>query len=90
MKQLDAVGGLVLAMARIVQKYRAGIGAPPAGVQENNMDRNGPTLGDLIHVFYEELVAEYKDEELASVIAAALVNEMILTGNRPDQEIAAA
>ena len=54
------------------------------------MDMNGPTLGDLIHVFYEELVAEYKDEELASVIAAALINEMILTGNHPDQEIAAA
>lgn len=54
------------------------------------MDHNGPTLGDLIHVFYEELVAEYKDEELASVIAAVLINEMILTGNHPDREIAAA
>ncbi len=54
------------------------------------MDRTGTTLGELIHVFYEELVAEYKDEELASVIAAALINEMILTGHQPDQEIAAA
>ncbi len=54
------------------------------------MNHNGPTLGDLIHVFYEELLAEYQDEELASVIAAALVNEMILNGNHPDQEIAAA
>jgi hypothetical protein len=54
------------------------------------MEITGITLGDLIHVYYEELVAEYQDEELASVIAATLINEMILTGNHPDQEIAAA
>ena len=54
------------------------------------MDGRGPTLGDLIEVFYEELVQEYNDEELASVIAAALVNEMILSGARPHAEIAQA
>jgi hypothetical protein len=62
----------------------------PWAERREKMDYNGPTLGDLIHVFYEELVAEYKDEELASVIAAVLINEMILTGNHPDREIAAA
>jgi hypothetical protein len=49
-----------------------------------------PTLGDLVAVFYEELIAEYQDEELASVIAATLVNEMIMSGARPEKEIAAA
>lgn len=48
------------------------------------------TLGDLIEVFYAELVTEYGDENLAEVVAATLVNEMILAGHHVDQEIAAA
>ena len=54
------------------------------------MDNPNPTLGELIAVFYEELVKEYGDEELASIIASTLVNEMILSGARPEREIAAA
>jgi len=48
------------------------------------------TLGDFIEVFYSELVKEYGDEDLAEVVAAAMINEMILAGLHVDQEIAAA
>ena len=48
------------------------------------------TLGDFIEAFYSELVKEYGDEDLAEVIAAAMINEMILAGLHVDQEIAAA
>jgi hypothetical protein len=48
------------------------------------------TLGDFIEAFYSELVIEYGDEDLAEVIAAAMINEMILAGLQVDQEIAAA
>ncbi|MEC8192945.1 MAG: hypothetical protein VX944_07080 [Myxococcota bacterium] len=48
------------------------------------------TLGDLIEAFYAELVSEYGDENLAEVVAATLVNEMILAGHHVDQDIAAA
>ncbi len=54
------------------------------------MNLDGPTLGDLISVLYEELVQEFGDPELAKVMAATMVNEMILSGNQPDQVIAAA
>ncbi len=35
------------------------------------------SLGDLISLFYEEYLALYGDEELASVAAAATVNELL-------------
>ncbi len=35
------------------------------------------TLGDLISLFYEEYLALYGDEELASVAAAATINELL-------------
>jgi len=54
------------------------------------MNANHTTLGDLIEVFYAELVKEYRDENLAEVVAATLVNEMILAGLHVDHEIAAA
>ncbi len=34
-------------------------------------------LGDLINLFYQEYMALYGDEELASVAAAATINEML-------------
>ena len=34
-------------------------------------------LGDLINLFYQEYLALYGDEELASVAAAATINEML-------------
>ena len=54
------------------------------------MERNEITLGDVIEAFYSELVQEYGDEDLAEVVAATLINEMILSGLRVDKEIAAA
>jgi hypothetical protein len=54
------------------------------------MRHHTTTLGDLIEAFYSELVKEYGDEDLAEVIAATLVNEMILSGLQVDEEIAAA
>lgn len=35
------------------------------------------TIGDLISVLYEEFLAVYGDEDLASVAAAATINDMI-------------
>jgi len=72
-------------LARIVHMFEHGMVE-----QEKPMDTSNPTLGELIAVFYDELVKEYGDEELASIIASTLVNEMILSGARPEREIAAA
>ena len=42
------------------------------------MNRNiKTTLGDLISVIYEEFLGLYKDEELASVATAAVINDML-------------
>ena len=35
------------------------------------------SLGDLISLFYEEFLALYGDEEIASVAAAATINELL-------------
>ncbi len=35
------------------------------------------SLGDLVALFYEEYLALYGDEELASVAAAATINELL-------------
>ena len=39
------------------------------------------TLGDLILAVYEEMLTIYGDEDIASVAAAAIINDMI---TRPD------
>lgn len=41
------------------------------------------SLGDLIHVLYEEYLALYGDEDLASVAAAATINDMIADAVAP-------
>ena len=61
-----------------------------ASPKENPMYQDGPTLGDLVSALYEELIEEFGDPELAKVMAATMVNEMILSGNQPDKVIAAA
>jgi hypothetical protein len=40
-------------------------------------EENPVNLGDLINLFYQEYMALYGDEELASVAAAATINEML-------------
>ena len=35
------------------------------------------SLGDLIALFYEEFLVFYRDEDLASVAAAASINELL-------------
>lgn len=47
------------------------------------------TLGELITVFYEEYLALYGDEDLASVAAAATINEMLIQGSEAVAEQAA-
>ena len=53
-------------------------------------------LGDLINLFYREFLAVYGDEELASVAAAATINELLAESsvansprNYPSEEVAA-
>ena len=43
-------------------------------------------LGDLINLFYQEYLALYGDEELASVAAAATINEMLSDTIETDSE----
>ena len=52
----------------------------------NQIDTN---LGELITVFYEEYLAMYGDEDLASVAAAATINELLLQGSEAVAEQAA-
>jgi hypothetical protein len=59
-------------------------------VEGENMTDVHTTLGDLITVLYDELLLDLGDSELAKVMAAAMVNEMILDGREPKREIAAA
>ena len=75
-------------MARNVQKMRAGTYS--IKLEREIMQKYSTTLGDVIEAFYSELVQEYGDEDLAEVVAATLINEMILAGLQVDQEIAAA
>ena len=44
---------------------------------EQNREETPVNLGDLINLFYQEYLALYGDEELASVAAAATINEML-------------
>ena len=44
---------------------------------EKNREETPVNLGDLINLFYQEYLALYGDEELASVAAAATINEML-------------
>lgn len=41
------------------------------------------TLGELISTLYEEFLAMYGDEELASVAAAAVINDLLADAGRP-------
>ena len=46
-------------------------------------------LGDLITNFYEEFLAMYGDEELASVATAAVINDLLGQAAASSQEAAA-
>lgn len=48
------------------------------------------TLGELISTIYEEFLAMYGDEELASVAAAAVINDLLAEAARPIAHDAAA
>lgn len=42
-------------------------------------------LGDLITIFYDEFIELYGDAELASVAAAAVINDLLHGATRFDQ-----
>ncbi len=44
---------------------------------QNQYTERQTTLGELIHLFYEEYLALYGDAELAAVAAAASVNDLL-------------
>jgi hypothetical protein len=47
-------------------------------------------LGELISTIYEEFLARYGDEELASVATAAVINDLLSgAGTRSEQDEAA-
>lgn len=47
-------------------------------------------LGELISAIYEEFLAQYGDEELASVATAAVINDLLSSsGARAEQDEAA-
>lgn len=43
-------------------------------------------LGELISLFFEEYLVLYKDEELASVAAAATINELLSARRTADSD----
>lgn len=45
-----------------------------------------PSLTDLIRIFYDEYLALYGDEELASVAAASAINSILTTERAPQDE----
>lgn len=47
------------------------------------------TLGDLISTVYEEFLALYNDEELASVATAAVINDLLASADDEAHEVAA-
>lgn len=56
-----------------------------------NTETTNTTLGELIAEIYAEFLALYGDEELASVAAAAVVNDMLTATTTDDQgQVAAA
>jgi hypothetical protein len=69
--------------------------AGPAVIEEGTEDQMSQaetvSLGDLIALFFEEFLALYGDEDLASVAAAATINELLATqkGSLENAEVAA-
>jgi hypothetical protein len=53
------------------------------------MSTTQTTLGDLISTVYEEFLALYKDEELASVATAAVINDLLASADTTGAEQAA-
>ena len=53
------------------------------------MSRTQTTVGELISVVYEQFLAEYGDEELASVATAAVVNDWLTAPKEGRQDEAA-
>ena len=57
---------------------RSPVALPQVSAKEVIMNRSETiSLGDLVSLFYEEYLSLYGDEELASVAAAATVNELL-------------
>jgi hypothetical protein len=52
--------------------------------------RNVTNLGDLIATLYDEFLAVYQDEELASLATAATVNDLLATAAGSSSEVAGA
>ena len=50
-------------------------------------EKNPVKLGDLINLFYQEYLALYGDEELASVAAAATINELLSDNIQTDSDV---
>lgn len=50
-----------------------------------NTETLSTSLGDLINVLYEEYLSLYGDEDLASVAAAATINDMIADAVAPSR-----
>lgn len=48
------------------------------------------TLGDLISTMYEEFLDLYGDEELASVAAAAVINDLLAAADEGEESAAGA
>lgn len=47
------------------------------------------TLGELISTMYEEFLDMYGDEELASVAAAAVINDLLASADEAEESSAA-
>ena len=56
-------------------------------MENNSICESDLNLGDLIGLFYQEFLTLYGDEELASVAAAATINEILMERIQGDSPV---
>ena len=68
-------------MARFLQQFCDRVRSTgthiPISKRASSMANIDTTLGELISVFYEEFMEIYGDEDIASVAAAAVINDLL-------------
>ncbi len=74
---MDNTGTKLALHHTVRQGTAAGIPVGDEELEDNMTRTQHTTLGDLIALFYEEFLQLYGDEELASVAAAAVINDML-------------
>jgi len=54
------------------------------------MTRHETDIGELIRIFFDQFMAVYGDEDIASVATAAVINDLLTAGAAQPEQAAAA